>query len=366
MKCQHCGSTDIVAIQGKDYCLNCGHTVTAPTKAEVKPAVTKKPATKAKRKPAKPKAAPKLVPPRVKVTPPPARELAPPVASRTFDLRPQQKKTVRPATPHPLRFSLSVAAVLGVIVAVAVGLVLGFQVDSDIGVYVIAACLVMLAVGSVLSQAALFYGLSKAHDRRPAPHAYWWAAARGGFMEIVNVDMLALIGGLLILAAGAAVWRLNAHEVALSQPVRAVGLALVNLLLAWLLLGVYVARRIGIPAVIVGGITAGEGFRVGWRLYARAGGHLVVAGLEALLGRILALLILAVGVYALAAAASSPNQLELVVGAAIGAGICIFVLVLVLLEWESRVWLRQYRRWVASFGPAERVRLLTGRAQPRS
>ena len=154
----------------------------------------------------------------------------------------------------------------------------------------------------------------------------------------------------LIVLAGLAAWRLNLHEATLSQALRAVVLVLVNLLLAWLLLGVYVARRIAIPAVVIGGISASEGFRVGWRLYTRAGGHLVVAGLEALLGRVVVLVVLAVGVYALAAAGGTPSQPELAAGAALGAGVSVFVLVLVVLEWESRVWLRQYRRWVASFG----------------
>jgi hypothetical protein len=272
----------------------------------------------------------------------------------------------RPLAPHPLRFSLSVAAVLGTMIGVAVGLVFGFQVDGDIGAYLAVASLVTLGVGSVLAQAALFYGLSRVYDRRPAPHAYWWAAARGGFMEIVNIDMIALIAGMLVLVVGAAVWRLNAHEPSLNQSVRVIVLVLINLFLGWLLVGVYVARRIGVPAVIVGGITASDGFKIGWRLYARAGSHLVVAGLEALLGRIVAVLVLALGVYGLAALVSSPSQPELVIGTAVMAGISIFVVVLVLLEWESRIWLRQYRLQVASFGPAERVRLLTGRSQSRT
>ncbi len=374
MKCQHCGSTDIVAIQGQNYCLNCGYAVAeaavsppAPAAPVTAPKAFKKTPAPAK---SKRKAVKKRVAPAVAASQPASLNVlaapkasAPPVV-RALDLH-RPSRIAPKVAAHPLRFSLSVAGVLSVITGVIVGLVLGLQVDSDIGTYLLVTGLLILGAGSILAQGALFYGLSKSYDRRPAPHPYWWAAARGAFMEVVNVDIMALIGGLLIVVAGVAVWRLNMHETGLSQAIREAVLIVINLVLGWLLLGAYVARRVAVPAVIIGGITASEGLKVGWRLYRRAGGHLLIGGLEALLGRIVALLLLAVGAYALAAEVGSVPQPTVVIGSAVGAAIVVFVLVMVILEWESRVWLRQYRRWVASFGPAERVRLLTGRAQGR-
>jgi hypothetical protein len=218
----------------------------------------------------------------------------------------------------------------------------------------------------MLAQSALMYGISRVLDGRPAPHTYWWAAARSGFMDVLNANMITLITLVLIVVAGLAGWRLSLTTGALSWPVRLGLFTLWNLVLAWLLLGTYVARRVALPAVIVGGVTASAGIRVGWRLYRHSGGHLLLTGLEALLGRVAAVLLLTTLAIAAAYNVISPTQLEIVLGCAVAAGLAAFVLVMVVLEWETRIWLRQYRRVVNLFAPAERVRLLTGRIQARA
>src|SRR4051794_40071272 len=44
MKCQHCGSTDVVAIQGQNFCINCGQQLNdQPKKSDSVPAPGVKP-----------------------------------------------------------------------------------------------------------------------------------------------------------------------------------------------------------------------------------------------------------------------------------------------------------------------------------
>ncbi|HUC87423.1 MAG TPA: hypothetical protein VMR75_03865 [Candidatus Saccharimonadales bacterium] len=401
MNCQHCGSSDLVVIQGQNYCLNCGYAVnpvdmpiaatadlpdapppTSPALLSEKPAKlpkrrvakakgSKRPKTTAKAAAKRGRAAVVASSSNVGQAPEPsaaalAAGRAQPGAPKALGLHRRMPASIPARRAHPLRFSLSVAAILGVLVGGLVSLSLWLQFDSDIVIYLVLAGVVTVAVMSMLAQSALMYGIARIQDGRPAPHLYWWAAARSGFMDVLNLNVSVLIGLAVIVVAGVASWHFSTTTTAYSPLVRLVMFAIINLVLAWAFLGMYVTRRVALPAIIVGGVTASEGFKVGWRLYWRSGGHLLITGLEAALGRLLAVIVLATGVYALAYRVASPTQTEVVIGTGVAVALGVLLLTMVLLEWEARIWLRQYRHLVTLFGPAERVRLLTGRIQSRS
>ena len=362
MKCQHCGSTDIIAIQGQNYCLNCGYSVAdAPVKAvrpqvgqvQAKPTVAlggARPAKSGHASVAKKKS----------------------VKAGAFNLRDTPRHASHTHTwrssAHPLRFSLQVSAAVALAVAALVGFALWFQLDNDLIIYIIAASLVVLVIEAILAQSALLYGLSRFEDGRPTPRRYWWAAARDGFMDVINADMVALIVATAVVFASTTVWRLSLQLSALSLPERIVFFGAINLVLGWILVGTYVIRRLAMPAIVIGGVTASEGMKLGYRLYLQAGGRLVVVALEAIFGRAVAAVVLAVGVFYVVHSLSSAanGQTIVLIASIVTVAAVVFVLVLVLLEWEARIWLRHYRHWATTFSPAERIRLLTGRLPAKS
>lgn len=366
MKCQHCGSTDIVIIQGQSYCLNCGYAVAPPpTKEAPVTATTGETATKPKRK-AK-SATPKTALPVTDTTE--NAEIIPSTPSQrhrgtTLDIRPSAPGSPKTTTVHPLRFSLMVALAAAVASGVVTAAALWFHLDSDSGAYAITATVVGLGIGIGLAHSALLYGRSRSHDGRPAPREYWWLAARNGFMDVVNVQLITIISSLLLVGVGLAAWQAAiALSANLAMAITGVILGLVNLVLAWALLGVYGAARLATPAVVVGGLSATEAVRVGWRLYLKAGGHLVAAGIEALLSRAVAAVVLAVAGYIAATMVTASGSVAVAVGGGVGIGLIMFCICILTLEVDTKLWLAQYRHWVTLCPPAERIRLLTGRVQ---
>lgn len=443
MKCQHCGSTDIIEIQGQQFCLNCGFEVkstsekpevaapkveaadsvipkaeqvevkpeAAPvaaepeepvplaaidplklTKTETKPVkkmIKAKPAdkTKAPTKSAVKSDDPTLRPdyaavasaaplPVKKPTRAEAKKAVEQESSKkeepkkphhshhSLDLRVRHSQVKHKTGLHPFRFALGVGLGVGAVLGGVTAAALYFRLDGDTTLYLIVVAL-LAAVGFVaLSVSALLYGASRREDGRPAPHSAWWAVARNGFMDVVNVGMISLIFALILFGIAAGSWVAIIQTWNLDVAVAAPILTIINLAVVWALAGTYVARRLAIPAVVIGGLTAWDGFTVGWKLYLQAGGHLVVALLETLMWRVLAILGLAIAVYA--ALRQYPELLTnsgaaTVVASSVLVGLVATVFIVVLLEIESRLWLHQYRHWVTLLDPAMRLRLLTGR-----
>lgn len=185
-------------------------------------------------------------------------------------------------------------------------------------------------------------------------------------MDIININLISLI--VLVVAAGidVAVWQYITEqlvwEVALSSAV----LGVLNVVLVWVLLGTYVAKRLAVPAVVVGGMSAAQAMGIGWRFYVKAGGHLVAAALEIVVVRVFALAVIGLLVYSAINANWGSDALSIAVGSGLLAAIVSFLAVMVLLEVEMRIWQRQYRQWASMFPAALRFRLTTGRvkAQP--
>jgi hypothetical protein len=278
------------------------------------------------------------------------------------DNQPTNRKSSQTVV-HPLRFSLLVALVAALLAGIITAAVLWFQLDSDTGAYAITATVVSLGIGVGLAHAALLYGRARSQDGRPTPRAYWWLAARSGFMDVVNVQLIAIICALLLTGVGVVVWRgVTAGSLHLGIAA-AVVLGVVNLVLIWALLGVYTAARLATPAVVIGGYSATAAVTVGWQLYLKAGGHLIVAAIEALLSRAIAAIILAVVGYATVRALSVSSAGTVAAGSGIAATLVVFVAVMLSLEIDTKLWLAQYRHWVTLRPPAERIRLLTGRVQ---
>lgn len=389
MKCKHCGSGDIVTIQGQGYCLNCGYQVAGAAKVVVSaqvlqpgpvgatappvaaPIAAQKKAPKAKRKVQKRTGATKRVhtakigPALTATTGASYLESAAAHPTQTASVspqRPQRGPISAPAALHPVRFSSGLALGVGTLVGGVVGAALGFRFDSDTALYAVAGAIIISAVLTVLAAAALTYGVSRKQDGRPAPHSYWWAAARGGFMDLLNLLLMSLIANLLVGMIAIGGWQLLLHYLAPASPVTIGALVVLNVASAWAFIGIYAASRVAAPAVIIGGLTAWQSFQVGWRLYVKAGGHLAVASVEALLLKLAAAVLLAGVAYL------SAHEL-MVLGVASTAllgglisGLAAALAVFVLLEGEMRIWLRQYRRWILLFTRAERLQLLAGRA----
>jgi hypothetical protein len=406
MKCQHCGSDDIVPIQGQNYCLNCGEPVAATTTqvevppvaeapsvavAAVVPAAAVSASKSAAGLVAQPLAAAVVKAPKRKPRPLKAKPRTKSAGHKAKAKSPRPTTSVKPTTPepvkavttqaprarplqgtklggrpHPFRFSVATATLLGVLVGVVTAASLWFQLDTGLALYVIGISAVAAFGLMALAQAALYYGLARSLDGRPTPRSLWWAAARGGFMDVLNVRIMSLISITILVGLGFAGWRLGV-ESGLAQPVLAVLLVALNLALIWAALGVYIAERMAMPAVVVGGLAAAAALRVGWRLYLKGGGHLLITGFEALVGRLAVVTILLMGVVVILrqAPSTTPSSL-IIVGTSVSLGLICFAIAMVILEVDVTLWLRQYRHWAARLAPAERLQLLTGRIQARS
>lgn len=358
MKCQHCGSTDIIMIQGQNYCLNCGYAVAPPTSPVA--------ATRA----AKPNAIAAKSGPKGKA---PKASGGKPASSKSENVtsspaRRQRGQGFGPnaasSSVHPLRFSLLAALIAAGVSGSITALALWLRVDSDTGAYLIVATIIGLGVLISLAHTALLYGRSRSQDGRPATREYWWMAARNGFMDVVNVQLIAIISALVLVGVGLVVWKAGlVLDVHFGRIVSGIFLGAANLVLIWGFLGIYTAARLATPAVVVGGFSAAQAVRVGWRLYEKAGGHLVAAGVEALLGRAIATVILAVVGYAAITGLEASGTAAVAIGSGLGIALIMFCACMLTLEVDTKLWLTQYRHLATLCPPSERIQLLTGRVQ---
>jgi hypothetical protein len=371
--CQNCGSQDIVTIQGQNFCINCGSQVAEP-KVTAKTATPKGSGFKsaavqmtAKRaaiaKPETQSKPAKLPPAKL------AEKQSSPVkieksVEHSVNLKPTHRddsQHSRTAKAHPLSYGLKVSAAISIPVGLVIGAGLYLGLDRDLMLYLISASLLLVAVMLVLAQSALLYGLSRAQDGRPAPRAQWWAVSRNGFIEVLNVDMVTLITLFITIAAGLGLWRAVATY-HIDIPYANTGLLVVgNVVLAWVFLGVLAARRIAVPAVIIGNLTGTTAVRLGWQCYMRAGGHLTMALAETWVARLSLLLILATGLLVTGHYLPNLSADNAAIGTGIGITVVTFCLFVLMLQVETRVWLRQYRLWVNTYLAGQRLRLLAGR-----
>ncbi|HUC20178.1 MAG TPA: hypothetical protein VMR98_01630, partial [Candidatus Polarisedimenticolaceae bacterium] len=248
MKCQHCGSKDIIAIQGQNFCLSCGVEVAAQAVPVAKKAAKVAPAAPTTDSTYKPTAKPQIT--QVSVTD-----------------HPKAKKSLPQAAPvHPLQFALKVATSLAVLVGILIGSAIWFQLDNDLLLYLGLSSVVLLFIFMTLAQAALLYGFAKKFDGHPTTHKLWWAAGRAAFMDIMNINLMSLIVLAVVVGTDLAIWQYVIAQDWHSY-LEAAALSFLNAGALWLLLGAYVAKRLAVPAVVVGGMSAAEALKIGWRFY---------------------------------------------------------------------------------------------------
>jgi hypothetical protein len=377
MVCQNCGSNDIVAIQGQNYCINCGQLVTsvaaapAPeTKKVIKPAVKTANAVKtAAIISSKVDQLPKK-PPR-----PQRMDMAKGTRAHVLDLKNQSREIPEeePSLPklpkikptnvvksHTFRFTLKLAVATAIPLGALFGVALWLKLNNDVLVYACVAGLVLLAVTVLLAQGSLLYGKSKALDGRPASESTWWAVGRGRFVELLSVNILHIIA---LIALGVAAYGFSAmdNSIPASHPSWRFGFLLVaNGLIAWLLIGVFVIRRLSIAAISVGGFGVFEAVNMAAEMFNDYGAHVIMSAVETLLVRLVGLLAI-VSVF-LGAARLSHGQSQLVIDAAYAAAVAIGIIIWLAfyLNVEMLLWLRRYR-WVASKqDTVRRTRMLTG------
>lgn len=427
MLCQNCGSSDSVTIQGQEYCLVCGHLVgqaKEKVKAKVKSAtkaagtavtIAKKPTAKkpaatlvtkkaapiaataprpvAKKKPAplygraaleaqqarpprrisdiggvarRPAVAPTV--PAASTDPRPAPAPAPVSAPKKMAAAPVKSisKAQTPTKPrHRSRVYIApIATGFGVVSGALVAASQYAALDTDITAYALTGTAVA-AVGVIIAtEAALLYGWSRLMDGRPVDRKQWWVHGWSGFASIVSVSLVAWVLSAAVIGLGAAAWIFGKDVAGVPAWAPAVGITLVNLVLVWLLLGLTIMRRMAVVAIAVGGFGAREALSVGWKLYRRVGGHLVMALVDTTLVRGAALMLvaaLAVG------SARAVTAVPAVPGAAwygLATMLSVIIVMCVMLRIEPRIWLERYRQWAPDALPSLRSRLLAGRVGP--
>jgi hypothetical protein len=344
MKCQHCGSKDVINIQGQNFCLNCGVEVigqVVPVIKKASPAVEKNSvASNGSYKPA-----------------------AKPQVSQPSAFSRSSKKPLSPAASvHPLKFAFKVGSTLAVLVGSVVGGAVWFELDNDWFLYLAVSGLILLIIMITLSQAALLYGFAKKYDGFPTSHRLWWGAARNGFMDIINVNLICLIILLALAGLDFAVWQLAISQ-AWHVYLEAGLIGVINAAFIWVLLGVYVAKRLAVPAVAIGGLSAMQALKIGWRFYLKAGGHLVAAALEIVVARMFAIALIGLIVYFSFNFNWGSDSATIAISAALLTALVSFMAVMTFLEVEMRIWQRQYRQWAGMLPAALRLRLTTGRVK---
>lgn len=368
--CQNCGSNDVVSIQGQEFCINCGSIVivpkvepTAPIPQPAAPVLVAKPVavkhvTLQQLNKANPTPVDELKRLKPKDQPP---EPKPPAVARP-DLREGHHAPItHDAKAHPVSYSFKIASSLAAVVALAISGGLWFGFDADIMLYLSLSSALVVVVLLMLSQSALLYGLSRAQDGRPAERKKWWSVARGGYIEVLNADLATLIIQFIGIAAGFSLWQAYIRVHGSSNNLDVAMLVLGNILIAWLLIGSLAARRIAVPAVIIGNLSGTKAVKLGWKCYLRAGGHLIIALIETWVARLALVLALITAAVAANHYLGNISNQTVIISVGVGLFVAILAIFMLILQIETRVWLRQYRQWVNTFLASQRLKLLSGR-----
>lgn len=367
MKCSNCQSTDIVALQGQSYCINCGQLISEP-KIPVK-VMTQNAPLAVGLKPTFPRkneslsgsrGGPSAAGMRSDITP--NRKSA----DKTLNLKqpPVSDKEIHPippqATASPWKLSLSVAFLTALPATVAIAVALYLRLNSDILVFaVVPAILVTMALAITLAQAATMYGLSRRQDGRPTPASQWWQMAGQSATELIQLNILAALSLAMCVAVGIGAWHLLGQLLTSPLWLHASILAIINALLLWVALGVLVVRRLAEAAIVINDIPMVLAIRLGAGMYWKIGGHLLAATGESL--------VVKAGLASVAAALlagivwanpSLPDSARPAVYAA-AIGVVLFLAIAVSLQIEVRLWVSQYRHWAPLCYPDTRSENLT-------
>lgn len=390
MRCPNCQSTDIVAIQGQSYCINCGQLVAEPKPSSARKTVASlvkvgisvpAPAAEPKPEEQKPEKAKEPIKIEHKIKPVKTEEpkkvsndIAPAKKAehQVLDLKSEAPKEKAPAgpvpaakiQPHPWHTSAGLAAMVAVPAALVVAGALYLRVDNDILAFIlIPALILMVAATTTLAQAALMYGLAKRHDGRSVNKKGWWRMAGQSAAELLQLNVLVLAAVVLLAAAGYSAWRYSGGLLDQLPIVRIAVLALTNIVLIWGLAALLVARRLAGAAIVINDIPLFTAIRLGLGMYWKIGGHLLAATAESLAIKTLSLVVLAgLALGAFYISGSAPSALMPVVFAgAVLTGV--FIILTLSLHVEVRLWLSQYRHWAPLCFPDQRKTML---AKPRS
>jgi hypothetical protein len=324
MKCDNCGSKDIVAIQGQNYCINCGQLVVP------KPAQN---STSSK---------------------------APTPASMPFKGNDTPISLPEPVAPHQFAWTLKIATPVALISSLLIALAVWFQADRDIVLYSLLTAVGLTSVMLTMAQAALYFGLSKKQDHRLIDPSIWWAVARSSLLELFNLNLIAsiIIGLGFLIAAGAFGLVRGANLL----PLIGWGILIAgNVLAAWLITGTFIARRVAVPAVCVGGVGAWSAFALGWRVFNNVGGHVLINAVETIIIKLTALLAVVVLAFWLLSRVNLENSVSVALVGAFLSAVIIFVAFVVALQFDLKVWLAAYRHWGPANFKGRSHQLLAGR-----
>lgn len=200
MLCDHCESPKIVAIKGRQYCINCGN-------AAEKPDVPK---------PAVKKTAPVAAKVSVKASPKPEKPPKTSRSARLGDLSPQNVSLMASRSfgmlfKHHLLSSgiisdLLLASVIIVPAIIACSFAakfsfLGYASRTTLYASIWAGLLVFALILRAFYSSAMTYGLSKQLDHRHQHIKWWRQAARRSLVEVYMLRLLQIcITGLAVLA----------------------------------------------------------------------------------------------------------------------------------------------------------------------
>ena len=398
MVCSNCGSSEVIAIQGENFCINCGQLVPkapAVVSTEGLPDGVKiLPIGRANRKPGRPKAGrldrPADITHRITAEPTPrptVQDISPPIESVS-----SSPKTVEPLPKivastsiaygkilsasvggrfnHHRAWLAAVPAALLAVVGTVAGLVLASAHpmrlvtatrSAGIGVYgeLIIIVVTYYLVRS-LSHAAIIFGSARLADHRPLATDRWLEIAADSQGRRLGTDVLAVLA---LAAAGgltAALVIIGGHAWPFNEAVQVGTLMVAFAAMLYLLTAIVMTVSLAHVAVTLARVHVWSGLRLGWRLFRR---HFELAGVRMVALMVELLVVAAVGIGAggwLVVAPSALHPLIIIalgviatiVGGFAGAGTAIW-------------WGNAYRLLVSADHPAGFHRLLSTSA-PRA
>jgi hypothetical protein len=272
--------------------------------------------------------------------------------------------TTPPAKPlrwHGVGFaaktSVLTAAAMGVLTAV--GLV--FRAETDIVLYASLSVGVLLVMIMMLTEAAAIYGKSRILDGRPSDRQRWWLAARASYLGMVDLNLMFVLTVFVLGVAGYGAWQLGMSLSAGQEWIKMAAVIAVNSVLVWTWLSAIMLRRLAIPGVVLGSLTASEALANSLKWYRQHRLGMLIAGLETGLGQLLGLvLLIGLGLVCYALAAGPLAQWSIAVYS-LGVALGVFLAMVIQLELEVEPWVGRYRAYSSQLPPPEQIQLLSKR-----